>query len=147
MVIKAVVEAKKGTTLRYEKQSLNSQQMELQSNRSPKWKANYGFIEATLQEDGDELDVFVVGKPLDVATAHEIEPFAILRLIDDGQVDDKVFAIVKGDKMPSPFSIWMLLKAIRKTKAKAQHIEMILDDSTIRTKILIAKAVYKEAVK
>lgn len=57
---------------------------------------NYGFIKDTLAEDGDPLDVFVFGPPIEVGVACNIEVIGMLKCTDQGVRDDKILAVVKG---------------------------------------------------
>lgn len=59
---------------------------------------NYGFIPSTYSDpkkggDGDALDVLVLSESLVLGTVIEINPIAILRLIDNGEIDYKIIAI------------------------------------------------------
>ncbi len=60
--------------------------------------ANYGFIPSTCSDlkeggDGDPLDVLVLSESLPTRTIMEIEPIAMLKLLDNGELDYKVIAI------------------------------------------------------
>ena len=58
---------------------------------------NYGFIPRTLALDQDPLDILVVGEaaqPLAVLTAR---PVAMLRMTDEGEIDDKILAAPAHD--------------------------------------------------
>ena len=62
------------------------------------YPANYGFIPGTLMDearggDGDALDIFVLCPALPTGTILEVEPIGIIRLLDDGEQDDKVIAL------------------------------------------------------
>lgn len=60
--------------------------------------SNYGFIENTLAEDGDALDVFVMASEAIPSTAIvELDVIGIVKVIDNGQRDDKILAYVKND--------------------------------------------------
>jgi inorganic pyrophosphatase len=53
---------------------------------------NYGFIPQTLALDHDPLDILVIGlaaQPFSLLTAH---PVGMLRMLDEGDTDDKVLA-------------------------------------------------------
>ncbi len=60
---------------------------------------NYGFIPSTYSDilkggDGDALDVLVLSESLPTETVVEIVPIAVLKLIDDGELDYKIIANV-----------------------------------------------------
>lgn len=58
---------------------------------------NYGFIEDTIAQDGDQLDVFVIGEPIHPNTKCNIEIIGVFLCEDNGVRDDKVVARVLGD--------------------------------------------------
>ena len=56
--------------------------------------ANYGFIPQTLCEDGDALDVLVLGpNVLCTGTTLTVKPIGLMYMIDGGVYDPKVIAI------------------------------------------------------
>jgi inorganic pyrophosphatase len=64
---------------------------------------NYGFIPSTFSDpkkggDGDALDVLVLSESVQTGVIIETIPIAILRLIDDGEIDDKIIAIPSNSK-------------------------------------------------
>lgn len=60
---------------------------------------NYGFIPATLDDDGDELDVlFVTDEPMPTAVAAEAEVIGLLEFEDDGEMDHKVICVPADDR-------------------------------------------------
>ncbi len=56
------------------------------------YPANYGFVNNTLWDDGDALDVFVLGLPLHPTSQVEITPFAVIEMYDKGVSDYKLLA-------------------------------------------------------
>jgi inorganic pyrophosphatase len=62
------------------------------------YPANYGFIPRTLAEDGDALDVLIVGSaPLHPLTIVAARPIGLLEMEDQHLVDHKVVAVAPGD--------------------------------------------------
>lgn len=58
------------------------------------YPAAYGFFPRTLASDGDPLDVLVLTDvPLAGGTVLAVRPVAILRMIDKGELDQKVLAV------------------------------------------------------
>jgi inorganic pyrophosphatase len=59
---------------------------------------NYGFIPQTFCDDGDPLDVLVLGQaivyPLSIMRA---KPIGYMRMIDQGKMDDKIIAVHLDD--------------------------------------------------
>lgn len=56
--------------------------------------ANYGFIPSTLCEDGDALDVLVLGDDvLNTGTVLSVRPIGMIYMVDGGVQDPKILAI------------------------------------------------------
>ncbi len=61
--------------------------------------ANYGFIPATKDEDGDELDVLVVcSEPIQTGIWLECRYIGVLKFEDDGEGDHKIIAVAADDR-------------------------------------------------
>lgn len=59
---------------------------------------NYGFIPSTFSDpktggDGDALDILVLAEHTEMGVVMETIPIAMLKLIDDGEIDYKIIAI------------------------------------------------------
>lgn len=58
------------------------------------YPCNYGFFPQTFCDDGDPLDVLVIGQeavtPLSIM---RVRPIGVIRMIDQGKSDDKVISI------------------------------------------------------
>ncbi|MBE6555555.1 MAG: inorganic diphosphatase [Ruminococcaceae bacterium] len=62
------------------------------------YPANYGFIPRTYADDGDPLDVLVLcARPIQPLTLIRVYPIGVMRMMDDGHVDDKIIAIPFSD--------------------------------------------------
>lgn len=62
------------------------------------YPANYGFVPQTLWEDGDPLDVLVLGdEPLVPGCLMEARVIGVLDMIDGGEGDAKVLAVPTKD--------------------------------------------------
>ncbi len=62
------------------------------------YPANYGFVPQTLWEDGDPLDVLVLGaEPLVPGCLVEARPIGVLDMVDGGEGDAKVLAVPVAD--------------------------------------------------
>lgn len=60
---------------------------------------NYGFIPATLDEDGDELDTLVLtNDPIPTGVFLKARVIAVLKFEDDGEVDDKIICVPEDDR-------------------------------------------------
>ncbi|MGH7559067.1 MAG: inorganic diphosphatase [Gemmatimonadota bacterium] len=53
---------------------------------------NYGFIPQTLALDDDPLDILVVGLPAESLSLLTARPVGMLRMLDEGETDDKILA-------------------------------------------------------
>jgi len=60
---------------------------------------NYGFIPATLDDDGDELDVlFVTDEPMTTGVVSEATVIGVLEFEDDNEMDHKVICVPADDR-------------------------------------------------
>lgn len=60
---------------------------------------NYGFIPATLDDDGDELDVlFVTDEPMPTGVVSEAVVIGVLEFEDDGEMDHKIICVPADDR-------------------------------------------------
>ena len=63
-------------------------------NTSMFYPCNYGFIPNTLHADGDPTDVLVIlDIPLPPGTIIPCRPIGVLKMEDDGGLDDKIIAV------------------------------------------------------
>lgn len=59
---------------------------------------DYGFIPETRSEDGDHLDVLVIGgDPLFTGCIAKVRPIALMHMVDSGDPDMKVLAVYAED--------------------------------------------------
>ena len=62
------------------------------------YPANYGFIPRTYADDGDPLDVLVLcSRSIQPMTLIQVYPIGVMRMLDDGRIDDKIIAIPFAD--------------------------------------------------
>lgn len=98
-LVRAVVELSKGSKNKYE---LDKTTGLLSVDRvlfsSVVYPANYGFIPQTWCDDGDPLDILVLGQepvvPLALIWA---SPIGVMKMRDQGQEDDKIVAVHARD--------------------------------------------------
>ena len=95
----AVVEISKGSKQKYE---MDKKTGLLRLDRilytSTHYPANYGFIPRTYADDGDPLDVLVLcARPIQPLTLVRVYPIGVMRMLDDGRMDDKIIAIPFSD--------------------------------------------------
>lgn len=73
------------------------------------YPASYGFVPGTRSDptaggDGDPLDVFVLGPAVPRGEVVAVRVVAVLRLLDEGEVDDKLLAVPAGAAHGAPFA-------------------------------------------
>lgn len=62
------------------------------------YPGNYGMVPKTLWDDGDPLDVLIVSDyPIHPLTLVKTRPIGVMRMIDDGESDDKIIGVVADD--------------------------------------------------
>lgn len=99
-VVNTVVEISEGSRLKVEWDRKNAvfklDRVEPQIFAKP---VNYGFIPATLDEDGDELDTLIVcPEPLPMGLYLEARVIGVLKFEDDGEIDDKIICVPADDR-------------------------------------------------
>lgn len=68
------------------------------------YPANYGSIPSSLGGDGDPLDVIVYTRePIVPGALIKVRPIGVLKMIDGGEVDDKIVA-VPGNKIDPTYA-------------------------------------------
>ena len=97
--IPAVIEVPKGSKNKYE---LDKRSGLIRVDRvlfsSVHYPANYGFIPQTLGEDHDPLDILVLGQePVYPLTILNSRPIGVMKMIDQGEADDKIIAVHADD--------------------------------------------------
>lgn len=95
----AVIEIPKGSKVKYE---LDKPSGMLRVDRilysSVIYPANYGFLPRTYCDDGDPLDVLVLGnEPVIPLTIMRARAIGVMRMVDHGQADDKIIAVHVND--------------------------------------------------
>jgi len=63
------------------------------------YPGNYGMVPRTISGDGDSLDILTVGHFERRATVLRVKVIGVLRLIDGGDIDDKLIAVVPGEEL------------------------------------------------
>ena len=87
------------------------------------YPANYGYIEETLSSeaeggDGDALDILVLGDQVARAEQVAVRPLAVLRLLDQSKIDDKIIAA----QMSGPFSSVTSISGLQQKYPKVMEI-------------------------
>jgi inorganic pyrophosphatase len=94
-----VIEIPKGSKVKYE---LDKPSGLLRVDRvlysSVIYPANYGFVPRTYCDDGDPLDVLVLGnEPVMPLTIMEARAIGVMHMLDQGKKDDKLIAVHVND--------------------------------------------------
>ncbi len=102
----AIVEISAGTRNKYE---VDKETGMLMLDRvifsSVMYPADYGFIPQTHWEDGDPLDVLILSRyPIQPLTIVPCRPIGVMQMIDDGEEDDKIIAVVSSDPNYNSFN-------------------------------------------
>lgn len=62
------------------------------------YPANYGFIPRSYCDDGDPLDVLVLGQePIDPLTLVDVRPIGVMHMLDGGKADEKILGVHVND--------------------------------------------------
>jgi len=65
---------------------------------SVRYPANYGFIPRSFCDDGDPLDVLVLGQePVHPLTLVYVRPIGLMKMLDQGKSDEKILAVPVND--------------------------------------------------
>lgn len=65
------------------------------------YPCNYGFVPHTLSDDGDPIDMLVVGRrPLLPGCVIAVRPVGVLRMEDDGGMDEKILSVPQNRLHP-----------------------------------------------
>ena len=102
---RAIVEIPKGSSNKYELDKKSGMlRLDRVLSSAVYYPANYGFVPQTLAEDGDPLDVLVFSTELIPALCIcDARPVGVMTMIDDGQPDHKIVAVLKNDPVYSDY--------------------------------------------
>ena len=116
------------------------------------YPANYGFIPRTYADDGDPLDVLVLcARPIQPLTLVRVYPIGVMRMLDDGRMDDKIIAIPFSDptynnirsidEMPSHIfdEIMHFFSVYKQLENKQTAVKTLFDHE--KAKAIIAEAI------
>ena len=100
-LVKVTVEVPKGCRNKYE---FDHETQRIKLDRvlfsAVHYPADYGFIEGTMAEDGDEVDVLVlISEPTFSGCLIEARPVGVLQMKDEKGIDNKILAVPEKDPM------------------------------------------------
>lgn len=98
--VTAIIEVPRGSNVKYE---LDKHTGLIRVDRtlfsSVFYPANYGFLPQTHCDDNDPLDILVLGQePLIPLCLVDARPIGLMRMVDQGEADDKVIAVQASDQ-------------------------------------------------
>ncbi|GAB5466067.1 MAG: inorganic diphosphatase [Candidatus Kapaibacteriales bacterium] len=105
-LVNGIIEIPKGSRAKYE---LDKQSGLIKLDRvlysSVYYPANYGFIPKTYCDDKDPLDILVLSQtevvPMCLVPSRVI---GVMRMLDEGEADDKIIVVATGDKSVTRFN-------------------------------------------
>ena len=105
-VVNAVIEIPEGSKVKYE---LDKRSGLIKVDRilygAVFYPANYGFIPQTYCDDGDPLDILVFcQEPLYPRSIVEAKVLGCMGMVDGGEADDKIIAVMTGDPAFTDFN-------------------------------------------
>lgn len=137
-IVEAIIEIPKGSRSKYE---LDKESGMLRLDRvlysSVYYPANYGFIPQTYCDDEDPLDILVLAQvkvlPMCIMRAKII---GVMRMVDEGEIDDKIIAVSPDDKSVShltdlselPDHLLKELRAFFEDYKKLEHKNVIVEE-------------------
>ncbi len=124
------------------------------------YPANYGFIPKTYCDDNDPLDILVLSQidivPMCIVSAKVI---GVMRMLDEGQMDDKVIAVAENDmsvnhfndiaELPNHFvkELKNFFEDYKKLENKTVAVEEFQDADTAKDIVMSSIEDYKKLIK
>ncbi|MCL4170942.1 UNVERIFIED_CONTAM: hypothetical protein GTU68_021005 [Idotea baltica] len=123
------------------------------------YPANYGFIPKTYCDDNDPLDILILSQisvvPMCIVSAKVI---GVMRMIDNGELDDKIIAVAENDmsvshindisELPKHFikELKNFFEDYKKLENKTVRIEEFQDAITAKQIIMQSMLDYEEYI-
>ncbi|MHB1253386.1 MAG: inorganic diphosphatase [Candidatus Humimicrobiaceae bacterium] len=100
-VVNVIVEVPKGSRNKYEYDPKSKRiKLDRVLFSAVHYPADYGYIENTLAEDGDEVDVLVlISEPTSPGCLIEAKPIGVLQMRDEKGNDNKILAVPLKDPL------------------------------------------------
>lgn len=110
-VINVIVEIPKGSRNKYEfDKRIGAFKLDRVLYSAVQYPGDYGFIPQTYYSDGDPLDVLVMTNlPTFTGCIVEARPIGMFRMLDKGEADDKILAVLQYDPFFADFKDYTAL--------------------------------------
>lgn len=117
-IVNAIIEIPRGSNNKYElDKELGILRLDRALYSSVFSPVDYGFIPQTLSDDGDPLDILVLGtEPVVPGCLVEARPIALLNMVDSGQWDYKILAVQENNPR------WQKVKTLTDLKKLNPHL-------------------------
>ncbi|MFT7616085.1 MAG: inorganic pyrophosphatase [Candidatus Woesearchaeota archaeon] len=146
-IVNAIIEIPKNSSVKYELDKDSGLLMlDRHMHSAVYYPMDYGFIPKTYCDDKDPLDIFLIGTaPTYPLTLCEAKVLGVIKMIDDGEQDDKIIAVHAGDHI---FKEWDSLDDVPKhmiaqLKNFLQTYKILKGDEVIVSDILGKEEAYK----
>lgn len=98
-IVTAVIEIPKDSTNKYEyDKQLHVFRLDRNLHSPVHYPSDYGFIPRTLADDGDPLDILVLGEtPTFAGCVYQARPIGMFEMLDQGVRDEKIIACSIGN--------------------------------------------------
>lgn len=104
--VNGIIEIPRGTRAKYELDKASGLiRLDRVLYSSVYYPANYGFIPQTYCEDRDPLDILILSQ-IEVVPCCIVEAkvIGVMRMLDNGEADDKIIGVANGDPSVSHFN-------------------------------------------
>lgn len=127
-VVTAVIEIPQGSVNKYEyDKQLRVFRLDRNLHSPVHYPGDYGFIPRTLAEDGDPLDILVLGDaPTFPSCMYAARPIGVFEMLDQGVRDEKILAYATGN--PRFSSIRDYTNVLRHVLREVEHFFSIYKD-------------------
>ncbi|MEW5805625.1 MAG: inorganic diphosphatase [Patescibacteria group bacterium] len=117
-IVNALIEIPRGSNNKYElDKKLGVLRLDRALYSSVFCPIDYGFIPQTLSQDGDPLDILVLGsEPVVPGCLVEARPIGLLNMIDSGRWDHKVLAVQEHNPR------WQKIRTLNEVKELNPHL-------------------------
>lgn len=98
-IVTAVIEIPQGSVNKYEyDKQLHVFRLDRNLHSPVHYPADYGFLPQTLAEDGDPMDILVLGdQPTFPGCIYDARPIGMFEMLDQGIPDEKIVAFASGN--------------------------------------------------